>query len=242
MSKYVEYIKVGSGEEWPVRDVEAHEALANKAPAGYGLGESFSFQKSWSEVDSIKTIGWYRFSSGVTVLGAAYGAAFMRVECWDSNLVVQTLYPNATSTRTFIRKCCGGIWYAWENEALRPYPVGAIYMSLDSTSPAILFGGTWERILGRFLLAAYDGAGYYGGNTGGEATHKLTVDEMPSHSHTPKGWAYQVKVDGSSSIVALTSDYTTVDNWSPPTNAVGGGQAHNNMPPYLAVYMWKRTA
>ena len=71
------------------------------------------------------------------------------------------------------------------------YPVGSIYMSLNSTSPNKLFGGTWERITGRFLLAATDGGAAGGngnasiapGNTGGEAVHQLIVDEMPSHTH-----------------------------------------------------------
>lgn len=61
------------------------------------------------------------------------------------------------------------------------YPVGSIYMSVNSTSPASLFGGTWERIKDRFLLAAGDT--YSAGSTGGEAQHTLTVDEMPSHYH-----------------------------------------------------------
>ena len=63
------------------------------------------------------------------------------------------------------------------------YPVGAIYLSAVSTDPGVLFGfGTWEQIQDRFLLAA--GSIYSAGATGGEAIHTLTVDEMPSHSHT----------------------------------------------------------
>ena len=62
------------------------------------------------------------------------------------------------------------------------YPVGAIYMSVSSTSPASLFGGTWEQIQNRFLLAAGDT--YAAGKTGGEATHTLTVEEMPAHNHS----------------------------------------------------------
>ena len=61
------------------------------------------------------------------------------------------------------------------------YPVGSIYMSVSDTSPASLFGGTWESIGGRFLLGA-DSA-YSAGSTGGEAAHKLTTSEMPSHTH-----------------------------------------------------------
>ena len=62
------------------------------------------------------------------------------------------------------------------------YPVGSIYMSVNSTSPATLFGGTWQRIQDRFLLSA--GSTYSAGATGGEATHTLTSGEMPSHKHS----------------------------------------------------------
>ena len=122
------------------------------------------------------------------------------------------------------------------------YPVGAIYMSASSTSPASLFGGTWEQIENRFLLAA--GSSYTAGNTGGEATHTLTVDEMPAHSHAI--------YSGYGDIVSNVSDAYRYQKWGSSdrgwktgnlgTNSIGGGKAHNNMPPYLVVYMWKRTA
>lgn len=116
------------------------------------------------------------------------------------------------------------------------YPVGAIYVSVSSTSPATLFGGTWTQIKDTFLLAS--GSTYAAGSTGGEATHKLTVEEMPSHRHgitsrTESGDYYSY---------AVSSGNTTQTIGDITTKAVGGSQAHNNMPPYLAVYVWKRTA
>lgn len=72
-----------------------------------------------------------------------------------------------------------------ENILKAVYPVGSIYMSMTDTNPNVLFGfGTWEQVKDRFLLSAGDT--YKAGNTGGEATHSLTVDEMPSHKHTAK--------------------------------------------------------
>lgn len=122
------------------------------------------------------------------------------------------------------------------------YPVGAIYMSVSSTSPAILFGGTWEQIQNRFLLAA--GSSYTAGNTGGEATHTLTKNEMPTHSHEI--------YSGYGDVVSNVSDAYRYQTWGSSdrgwktgnlgTSNIGGGKAHNNMPPYLVVYMWKRTA
>ena len=116
------------------------------------------------------------------------------------------------------------------------FPVGYIYMSVNDTDPSTLFGGTWERIKDKFLLAAGDT--YAAGSTGGEATHRLTVDEMPSHSHDISN-AY-----GSSGnrIQVSWSSFTTPSSLSGVVLNAGGGQAHNNMPPYLAVYVWKRVA
>lgn len=117
------------------------------------------------------------------------------------------------------------------------YPVGAIYLSVTDANPAALFGGTWERIGGRFLLGA--DSTYAAGSTGGEAAHTLTVDEMPKHNHD---------VDNLNASGNATPFMTVQANdkrgfgGNVKTMYAGGGKAHNNMPPYLAVYMWKRTA
>lgn len=111
-------------------------------------------------------------------------------------------------------------------------------MSVNATNPAALFGGTWERLKDRFLLAAGDS--YAAGSTGGEAQHTLTVGEMPSHTHATRlnwsntqGWGLITSCgDGTNAVV-------DAGIW---TGATGGGKPHNNMPPYLAVYAWKRTA
>ena len=117
------------------------------------------------------------------------------------------------------------------------YPVGSIYMSVNSTSPASMFGGTWEQIKDKFLLSAGDT--YSAGATGGEATHTLTVNEMPSHRHQ----VYVGTTGGAGNIPSIKNavrEDVEMPNWFTFTTAVGGSQAHNNMPPYLAVYCWKR--
>ena len=122
------------------------------------------------------------------------------------------------------------------------YPVGSIYMSVNATNPAALFGGTWEQIKDRFLLAAGDT--YAAGATGGEATHTLTTDEMPSHTHSPlifgNNDALGINNGGYGTVRLNCESGASSSNIS--TAATGGSQPHNNMPPYLAVYMWKRTA
>lgn len=117
------------------------------------------------------------------------------------------------------------------------YPVGSIYMSVNSTSPQTLFGGTWTRIEDTFLLAA--GGTYKAGTTGGEATHKLTIEEMPSHNHYVPNIKY---TDSDSGHAYAESWGGGEDNRAIYTGNTGGNAAHNNMPPYLSVYMWKRTA
>ena len=116
------------------------------------------------------------------------------------------------------------------------YPVGAIYISADSTSPASLFGGTWAMITNRFLLAAGDL--YEGGTTGGEAAHTLTVNEVPSHSHELQTGCGNPAAGGGIVLRGWSGDsYKSFSLFN-----TGGGAAHNNMPPYFAVYMWQRVA
>lgn len=142
------------------------------------------------------------------------------------------------------------------------YPVGSIYMSVSSTDPGTLFGGTWQRIQDTFLLAA--GTNHAAGSTGGAETHahttgdhKLTVGEtpVPAHAHRLPNSAIVYSSDatqrlatsgsGTKSVVNTNVGLNTYDN-----TAITSNTAHNHgdtgdgssMPPYLAVYMWKRTA
>ena len=115
------------------------------------------------------------------------------------------------------------------------YPVGSIYISVNNTNPSTYYGGTWVQIKDRFLLACGDS--YSNGATGGEATHTLTVNEIPAHSHSLKRGT-----DGNSWFGLTGKEPSADPPYAVSTSETGGGQAHNNMPPYLAVYVWKRTA
>ena len=118
------------------------------------------------------------------------------------------------------------------------YPVGSIYMSVNSTNPANLFGGTWTQLKDRFLLGA--GSTYTNGSTGGSATQKLSAANLPSHTHPQ-----YVATNGGSTSANL--DYNGwVSNGKAvaqgiPTGATGQGTRFDIMPPYLVVYMWQRT-
>lgn len=139
------------------------------------------------------------------------------------------------------------------------YPVGSVYITVSDEEPETLFPGTyWERLPGRFLLGASTGL-YENGATGGEAQVALTTSEMPSHnhtgttlgdgthSHTFPGRSSNGSSGPSAESFASSDDartlYTNSDGYHThgfTTNSAGGGAAHNNMPPYLVVNMWKR--
>lgn len=117
------------------------------------------------------------------------------------------------------------------------YPVGSIYLSVTDVDPSSLFGGTWERIGGRFLLGA--DSTYAAGSTGGEASRQLTTAEMPSHNHALDN--YNV-TGGTTSFMTVQANDKKGYSGNVNTLYTGGNQPHNNMPPYLAVFMWQRTA
>ena len=145
------------------------------------------------------------------------------------------------------------------------YPVGSIYMSTVSTNPATLFGfGTWEAMpAGRVLLAQGKsswGTTYNAGSTGGEATHTLTVGEIPSHTHgasanttgehkhgAPATGNYNGGGtgfdDGGGNNPNYTRCYTSINGNHSHTitiNNTGSNQPHNNLQPYVSCYIWKR--
>ena len=193
---------------------------------------------------------------------------------WAANSVLSLTYDG-----TAWRMNDGG-FAMWDSI----YPVGSIYMSVNSTNPGVLFGGTWEQIRDKFLLSA--GTTYSAGTTGGAATVMLTTSNLPSHTHSipalsgsaastniahthgvgsgnkfvyaPSSTSNTKIIGGGDGRVTLTS----MDNFSSSTatGSAGGSHTHSvttnasttgsngsgtavdKMPPYLAVYVWKRTA
>lgn len=123
-------------------------------------------------------------------------------------------------------------------------------MSTNNNSPQSFLGGTWTRIEGRFLLGA--GSGYNVNATGGEATHTLTKNEMPSHNHSMSYANANASYGGGSYLVAGSSRISVSSLVGTPMSnssvtavtisSTGSGDAHNNMPPYYVVYIRRRTA
>ena len=138
---------------------------------------------------------------------------------------------------------------AWINET--QHPIGSIYITTNNISPSSIFGGTWEQLKDRFLIGA--GSSYSNGETGGATSHKhttashvLTIEEMPEHGH-----GYKLAYGGNDPIKGFNYGNTYTGNFDDSDQWIGnngGGQAHShgdtgsssNMPPYLAVYIWKR--
>lgn len=125
------------------------------------------------------------------------------------------------------------------------YPIGSVYISFNSTSPAASVGGTWELLDNVFL---YGTSGTIGVK-GGESNHILITNEIPKHQHALKvavHWGGDAGVYRS--VVTTNSDFWKsgdIDNGTYDSNNstsfVGAGQPHNNMPPYITCRMYKRT-
>ena len=155
-----------------------------------------------------------------------------------------------------------------KSQLLALFPIGAIYLTAGNTNPGTFLGGTWTQIAqGRTLIGVgtLGGDTYAGGATGGEARVTLTTTEMPSHSHTASSGStgahtHTVDTKGRASldagggpvIMGAGGGIAGTENVSPTSsagshshtvtvNAQGGGGAHENRMPYLAVYFWQRT-
>ena len=171
--------------------------------------------------------------------------------CLQSNGVSTTIVEPGTNSSYWIK------FKSYISSPLDAYPIGSYYISSESTSPAELFGGTWVRVQDRMILAAGDT--YTAGNTGGSATKKLEVANLPSHNHAISAagqhdHVYQTPLRvndtdrglGNDSLWSL--DNNGLYNTSGAGNHVHGiGSTGNNapfdiMPPYIVAYVWRRTA
>jgi hypothetical protein len=118
------------------------------------------------------------------------------------------------------------------------YPAGSLYFSFSSVSPANIIGGTWSKVEGKFLLGANDQ--FISGTEGGEEEHVLASNEAPNIVMVNYSVNY-----GSNSWSSLTSNAIWTNgaiDGTLPLKLEGAGQPHNNMPPYLAVNIWRRVS
>lgn len=198
----------------------------------------------------------------ITYEGSNYGAFLVqsselswdlyveKLNEWDTIVLQDWWVANKTDQRTTITfpgdfvSSLPGEYYRATPAKLESlidfiFPVGCIQILYSHVSPAELYGGTWSRISNAFLWATTSGGTI--GQTGGEQTHTLTVDEIPSHDHS---------ISVAHTLQGSTSAMNTIRYNNDPsdypgalkTAKVGGGKAHNNMPPYVQVSVWRRTA
>ena len=127
------------------------------------------------------------------------------------------------------------------------YPIGSIYMNTNNVNPQSIFGGSWQKIEGRFLLGS--SSNYTLGLLGGEAYHTLTQSELPNYDLMGLKWSndWPITLDSGTSGSGYKLNYQYGVYNADQTlgfrmNSGGGNQPHNNMPPYLTVNIWKRTA
>ena len=250
------HIKYGGG------DVDENTAISqNKVNLLIGSWYSTGFRDLCSSGTPIRVAinhrtGNIKTTGNITANGAMYSATPATTD--NSTRVATTAYVKNNISETL----------------KKVYPVGSIYMSTVSTNPATLFGfGTWEAMpAGRVLLAQGKsswGTTYNAGSTGGEATHQLTVGELPSHGHsastntTGNHHHGTVWTEGNYNVWGLYNSSTNhrgmgagndYDNALPNTSTdgnhshtvnisnTGSNQSHNNLQPYLVVYIWQRTA
>lgn len=208
------YRKAGSSDAWST------VALTNGVEATVTCERDYAYEWQITTADKLgRTTQSLTLGRGIPTFFIDTSKSSVGVNCFPTGNGVFQLGDNAFFT------------------AQGAYPVGAIYLSVNDTDPATLFGGTWERIGGRFLLGADDT--YAAGSTGGEAEHTLTIDEMPSHNHGIDNY----------NTAGNTTPFLTVQAQGKigfgsniQTMYAGGGKPHNNLPPYLSVYMWKRVS
>ncbi|MGN8792811.1 phage baseplate protein [Acidaminococcus fermentans] len=162
---------------------------------------------------------------------------------WVQKILADALAKQKTSYEQAISTAVSA---AKTQAKLDAHPVGSYYWSNDSTSPATLFGGTWEALpAGYTLIAQGSGSDSFGsytytaGQKYGERKHQLTTDEMPSHSHTLNH--NSKNSPGSNNWIII--DHEGVTKWQGDVVGSAGGNApHNNLPPVIASYAWRRTA
>lgn len=169
----------------------------------------------------------------ITTLGTAEASKAVTVDANKDSTGMRNLTVSGTVTSS------AGTLTAIESV----YPVGSIYINAAvSTNPATLLGfGTWVAFgAGRTMVGIDASQTEFDTleETGGSKTHTLTVGEIPSHTHTSS-----LRGNGEDELQNIPSASDNTDpSLTMTTDATGGGGAHNNLQPYIVVYLWKRTA
>lgn len=232
---YTIYLSDGTTSTFTVtngRDTHAQmaERVTSPATLAYSIGEYVTFNDLFCEVIAPIAVG-DTFAIGTNLKATTVG---------DEITTLANNKQDGFTTGTGIQNVSNVLSIKQSDLLNLFYPVGTIYESTDNSfNPNNAWGGTWEKIEGRFLLGS--SSSYTIGNTGGEATHTLSGSEMPEHRHE----ILSFMDDGTGTLSVwnmLVQHGSDVKKSNSYTLKTGGSQPHNNMPPYLVVNIWKRTA
>lgn len=167
------------------------------------------------------------------------------------NITISTADPTSSDGGN------GDVWIKYGNaQSDCPFPVGGVYISIASTDPSSIWAGTtWEQFAkGRTLVGLDTSDSNFNtiGQTGGKKTHTLTPDEIPAHGHGmahthsytgPNTGSWKVGTNGKTHTWCTSTGSKTSGGASKTTtDNAGGGLEHNNLQPYIVVYMWKRVS
>ena len=166
------------------------------------------------------------------------------------NITISTADPTSSDGGN------GDVWIKYGNaQSDCPFPVGGIYISIASTDPSSIWSGTtWEQFAkGRTLVGLDSGDSNFNtaGQTGGEKTHTLTTSELPAHGHGmahthsytgPNTGSWKVGTGKAHTWCTSAGGKTSGGASKTTTDNAGGDSAHNNLQPYIVVYMWKRVS
>ena len=227
---------------WDVRPDQRGMAFGK-----YSTGAD-KFEVAWDAYFDGKLDG---YSTGV----ADYGDSTKKIQIGfagaDLNTSNLSHIAGYTDNGTKIKDVSKSVLQSWlgvsDSDLLNKiYPVGSIYISVNSTNPGDFLGGTWVEFgQGKTLVGVNTSETEFNTveKTGGEKTHKLAISEMPKHAHKFQGY-YNTTSGSAYSQYILSRDRISGDPNSVPSSEeyVGGGGAHNNLQPYITVYFWKRTA
>lgn len=215
----------------------------------FGVKDSFMSDYSWQIVTVTPTytlINFGKDGKSLTFFGQDGNSA--NTLTINGDLAINSVKENTSSDKLLVANGSTVMYRDLAKILSVIYPVGAVYITYDNNNPGNFLGGTWEQFgQGRTLIG--EGTGNDGStsmtftanNTGGEYKHKLTVDEMPSHSH--KLYARGGQTAQTSSPFAANKPILQGSNsYGFDVSKAGGDGYHNNIPPYITVFFWRRTA
>ncbi|WP_462349011.1 DUF859 family phage minor structural protein [Holdemanella biformis] len=215
----------------------------------FGVKDSFMSDYSWQIVTVTPTytlINFGKDGKSLTFFGQDGNSA--NTLTINGDLAINSVKENTSSDKLLVANGSTVMYRDLAKILSVIYPVGAVYITYDNNNPGNFLGGTWEQFgQGRTLIG--EGTGNDGStsmtftanNTGGEYKHKLTVDEMPSHSHKLYARGGQT-AQASSPFAANKPILQGSNSYGFDVSKAGGDGYHNNIPPYITVFFWRRTA